>query len=175
MTDNEIDWAALRQTAEDATKVLTEGEYDVTCIETSLKYAQSGNPMIVAQFVVESGPAKGRMLFTNIVFSTEKAFALAMWFQKMDALGLDANYFATRPSLERVTADVRGKRVRVKVGQREFEGKTRNEITQMMPATGPAPSGGTPIMSAREHATADVPTPTSAPSTTPDDGPPLPF
>lgn len=175
MSDNEIDWAALRKTAEDATKAIAEGEYDLLCTDGQLKYAQSGNPMIIAQFVVESGPAKGRTLFTNIVFSTEKAFALAMWFQKMDALGLDANYFAAKPSLERIAMDVKGKRIRGKVGQREFEGKTRNEITQMMPPVGPAPSGGTTIMSAREHATAGVPTPTQTPSTTPDDGPPLPF
>jgi hypothetical protein len=172
MTDmNEIDWASLRKTAEEATQAIAEGEYDLLCTDASLKFAQSGNPMIIAQFVVESGPAKGRMLFTNIVFSTEKAFALAMWFQKMDALGLDADYFAKKPTLERVATDVKGRRIHAKVGQREYEGKTRNEITQMMPASGPAPSEGpslsapSVIKSAREHATAPVA----------DDGPPLPF
>lgn len=133
MTD--IDWAALRQTADDATRPVPEGEYDLTVTKSEVKTASTGSKMIALTLRVEGGPSNGKNIFNNLVLSLENQFALARWFRTLDAFGLDSNWFsANSPSLEQVAATLLGLHIRGTVSIRQWQGQDRNEITGFAPA-----------------------------------------
>lgn len=126
----EIDWKALKQQADDATRPLEDGDYPVQVTKSEMKIATTGAPMIVVSLTVSGGPRAGRVLFNNFVFSPEKAFALKMWFDALGAFGIDDAVFSTGPSIEQIAQLLMGRSAIVTVGQKEYpagSGVMRNE------------------------------------------------
>lgn len=128
--------------------VIPASDYDVVVDTAAHKTTSSGKESIAVQFKVENGPHAGASLFWQAVLSPDNANALAFWFRHMAALGLTENYFQSNPPLERVAADLIGRRCRVAVGIRKWDNQDRNEVKSVMPADGnappPPPSAGTP-------------------------------
>lgn len=133
-----IDWMSLKKEADDATKPIPDGEYDIIVEKSELVISKQGqgNPMISVQMKVVIGPYSGRMLFSNIVFSTDKAFALAMWFRKLAAFGLDDAYFGRGPELPDIAASLVGRYATLTVGHREWNNVVSNDVTGFRPTVG---------------------------------------
>ena len=128
-------WGELRKQGEDATRPLADGWYDVRVTKAEATEASTGSPMIKVQFQVIDGPQAGRMLFTNLVLS-ENAFALSLFFKRMDALGLDGAFFDSltgadsdpAQGLPIVANNLVGRLVSVELGTRVYQGTERNEV-----------------------------------------------
>ena len=166
-----INWAELQQAAGEAGfDAVPAGMYDVIVDTASTKAASSGKNMIVVRFKIENGPEAGKSVFNQFVLSPENANALAFFFRHMAAMGLSEAYFQSNPPLERVAADLTGRRCRIQVSIREWNGSDRNNVDSVAPpAGGPAaaptlPPPGLGHFSAAPSVTPGVTAPSGAPA-----------
>lgn len=124
-------------------EALPNGDYDVETEKAEAVQSSNGRPMIKATFKVIVGPHTNRKVVNNFVLVVDNPTALAIFFRNMKCFGLDDNFFAMlgdQGSLDSVANAMVGKRVRLQLGQREWQGEMRNEVKQVKPYTG-APSG----------------------------------
>lgn len=114
------------------------GDYDVVVKDAQATESKNtGKPMIKAKFAIESGPHANRTLWWNAVISQESPEALGIFFRQMDALGLGSTFFAANPSLEQVAQNLTGKRARINLGHRQYDGRTQYDVKRVS-----APLGG---------------------------------
>lgn len=122
------------------------GDYDVETEKAEAVQSSNGRPMIKATFKVIVGPHTNRKVMNNFVLVVDNPTALAIFFRNMKCFGLDDNFFAAlgdQGSLEPVANSMIGRRVRLQLGQREWQGEMRNEVKQVKPYTGaPGAIGG---------------------------------
>lgn len=130
---SEIDWASLRKTAEDGTRPVPDGTYDVEVETATATTSSTGKPMIKLVLRIVTGPHATRQVFTQITLSADSAFSLAIFFRHMEAFGLGKDFFAGNPPMAQVAEALRGRTVRVDVGSRTFQGVERNEIKDYLP------------------------------------------
>lgn len=154
---SEVNWAQLRKDADDATKPVPADSYDLVVEKANWKKAQTGADMIVVQFKVDTGAQRGKTIFTNLVFSPEKAFALNMFFKNLEAMGIGADFFASlqqtgasvESALTTIAQTIVGRNVRAQVGISTYQGQDRNQIEGMTPPTtapGGLPGGPAPVV-----------------------------
>jgi Protein of unknown function (DUF669) len=137
-----VPWGQLKKAAEDATKPVPDGWYDLVVTKATVVTASTGSPMIKVVLNIETGPHADRPQFDQFVLSEDNALAMAIWFRQFAAFGLPADaYFAVRnPSLAQVAEDLLGRHVRAKIGTRRWQGVDRNDIQEYQsPMTGPDP------------------------------------
>jgi hypothetical protein len=158
-----VDFGRLMQTMGQQLEVLPVGSYDVVVKQATAGTTNSGDkPQIKVKFAVESGPHAGRTLWNNFTISQENPNALLIFFTQMKAMGLTPEFFAAGPSLETVAQQLEGKRARVDVAHRTWQGAQQPNITRVNPAIGgplSAPSG----LGAIPGAPAPVATPPAPP------------
>jgi hypothetical protein len=179
-----IDWASLKKTADDATKPLPKDWYEVVVDSAERKTASTGSEMISVKLKVDAGPHAGRMLFTNFVLSPDSGFALSLFFRNMAALGITDEYFGqlsasgmdVQASLTSIAQVIVGRRARVEVGVRQWQGQDRNEVTNMQAAStgaGGVPGGSGPITGPQASFAGGPPVPPATPPVPPS-APPTP-
>lgn len=136
-------WADLLANAGDAGQaqaILDEGDYDVTVTKAEVEFSKAGNKMYALTLEVESGPNAKAKLWKRLVISQSSA-GLGMFFRQMDAMGLDAKFFASNPSDEIITQSLVGKRASAKVIQKTYNEQLKNDVDFINKAKGPAPVG----------------------------------
>jgi hypothetical protein len=155
------------------------GDYDVEVTKAEAVTSSNGRPMIKATFKVIVGPHTNRQVMNNFVLSVDSPVALSIFFRHMKCFGLDDNFFAMlgeSGTLDPAASAMVGKRVRLELGHREWQGEMRNEVKQVKPYTGapggmggPAagPQGLTGVPSPGPAAYGAVPTPGPAPVSAP--------
>lgn len=169
---------ALQQAANVSFEPLPNGTYSMVCSEAKPAESSTNKPMIKMVYVVESGPSQGKKVFNNQTFSADNDTALAIFFRHMAFHGLDANFFLQNPGWDQVAAALVGKRVRLELGTREWQGQPRNEVLKVLPPEGAAagiaptaPSAPTaaPVMAPVQPVQPQFPAaaPTPAPMITP--------
>jgi hypothetical protein len=125
------------------------GDYDVETEKSEAVQSSNGRPMIKTTFKVIVGPHTNRKVMNNFVLVVDNPVALAIFFRNMKCFGLEDNFFAAlgdQGSLDVVANAMVGKRVRLTLGQREWQGEMRNEVKQVKPYTGaPGGMGGGPV------------------------------
>lgn len=124
-------------------EALPVGSYDVEVEKADSVTSSNGRPMIKVQFKVIVGPHTNRKIINNYVLVVDNPTALAIFFRNMKALGLTDEFFASlgaSGTLDPVAQSLVGRRARLKLKQREWNGEMRNEVEQTMPFTG-APGG----------------------------------
>lgn len=122
---------------------LPDGEYELVCLEATPTVASTGKDMIKAKWQVESGPHAGSKVFDQYVFSPDSDNALSFFFQHMRHFGLDEAFFSSLPpgsGMEPVAAALPGRKCRMQLGQRTWEGRPRNEVVRIMPPSNPNPT-----------------------------------
>lgn len=135
----ELNWSALQ--AEAATAgLLPAGQYDIVISEATATQSANGKPMIKVKFRVTSGPHKDKPIWNQFTVSPESAMALRMFFLNMAAFGLDANYFASNPSLDTVAQALLNRAAVVTLGVRAWQGQDRNNVESISP-----PQAGGPV------------------------------
>lgn len=143
-------WGALKQQADDASKPLEEGLYTVEVTKAEAVKATTGADMIKATLNVVDGPGKGKTVWTNFVLSTEKAFAMQMFFTNLGAFGLGEDFFTqlevadagVEADMATIANTLVGRRATGKVTQREYKGRVGNDINEFKPVSGNDPLGG---------------------------------
>lgn len=120
-------------------EALPVGDYDVEVAKTEAVTSSNGKPMVKTTFKVVSGPYEKRSVLSQFVLSVENPMAMAIFFRHMKAFGLTEEWFASLgqvASLEPVASALLGRRARLSVGHREWQGETRNEVKGVKPYTG---------------------------------------
>jgi hypothetical protein len=142
-----IDFGQLMKTMGAQLEVIPVGDYDVVVKTATAGTTKAGDkPMIKVKYSIESGPQAGRVVYHNITITQDNQNALLMFFGQMKALGLDASFFAAGPSLETVAQQLVGKRARVSLQHRQWQGATQVDVNRVNPplggqGAGPGPAG----------------------------------
>jgi hypothetical protein len=124
------------ESAGGAFEPLPNGEYEVIVETANATKTGTGKSKIVARYKVVGGPHNNRTVFNDHVLTPANANAMIIFFRQMSALGLKSDYFSQNPSLEKVAADMAGKRVRLRLGTREWQSVKRNSVLAILPSTG---------------------------------------
>jgi len=133
----------LLKNAEDFT-ALPAGDYNCFVETAEAVTASTGKPMIKVTYRVEDGPKKGKKVFNNFVISVDNGQALGFFFRNMAAHGLARSWFENDPSMELVAQNLVGKRVRLRLGIRNWQGEDRNEVKAIAPPEGAQAVAGVP-------------------------------
>ena len=138
----------LLKTVEQTTgfTALPQGEYDVEISQATAGKTGTQKSKISLRYRVLSGPHQGRNVFNDHVLSPSNPNAMVIFFRHMAAYGLGHDYFAANPSLERVAQDLNGKKIRVRLGVRLWDGAERNSVLAIMPLGAGTSSSGLPPM-----------------------------
>jgi hypothetical protein len=128
------------QQAQAASMAMPIGEYDMLVVACTSVSSKTGKPMYKTKLQVESGPHQGRTITNNFTLSVENPVALRIFFRQMACFGLDANFFSQNPAPEQVATMLVGRRARITLGVRKWQGEDQNEISQMNPALGSGPT-----------------------------------
>ena len=93
-----LNWGDLVKEAGDVASYdpLPDGDYELQIIEATAKTTQSGKTMFAIKAQVTVGAHAKRLVWDNLVVSTDNPTALGIFFRKMNALGLGQEYFARR-------------------------------------------------------------------------------
>jgi hypothetical protein len=176
-----IDFGKALQDAKGASfEALPIGDYDVEVAKSEATTSQNGKPMIKTTMRVVTGPYEKRPIINNFVMSLENPQAVAIFFRHMKAFGLTEDFFASlgqTSSLEPVATALVGRRAKLTLGHREWQGETRNEVKSVKPYTGapsalapagPGAVGGPPLggpapLPPRPQVVAPQPAPVAAP------------
>lgn len=135
-----VNWSDLAKAAgESGFDAVPAGSYDVFIESCEAKTASTGKNMLKTRFKIENGPKQGSSIFNNFVLSPENPNALAFFFRHMSSLGLGSSYFESNPPLERVAADLMGRRCRIEVSIRTWNDTQQNQVDRVLPpASGPS-------------------------------------
>jgi hypothetical protein len=110
------------------------GDYDMYIESAEATQAQSsGKDMVKLVARVEAGPHEGAKIFSNLVVSPENPTALSFLIRKLAALGLDREYLAKNPSLEKIASDLEHRRFQGKVTVRQWNEQDRNDLDSFRP------------------------------------------
>lgn len=113
------------------------GDYDFEVVDTMVKASSngSGNEMIVAKLRCLVGPYANKSITNNFVLSADNPNALNIFFRHMTAFGLDERFFAQIGSgdLTPVAAALKGRRARITIGHRQWNGAMQNDIKAINP------------------------------------------
>lgn len=143
MTVIDFNQAMAKAKAAGSFDPLPDGEYELVCLEASAVMSSNNNPMIKTKWQVETGPHAGSKVWDQYVFSADNDNSLSFFFQHMRHFGLDETFFSSIPpgsGLEPVATALPGRRCRMQLGQRMWEGRPRNEVLRIMPPATPNPA-----------------------------------
>ncbi len=121
-----------------------EGDYDLEVVEAKhsmTKTEPSKNMWNVQSKIVSNDSNNNRRIFDRLVLTVDNPKAMAFFFRKMGAMGLDRNFFGAKPTPEQISTALKGRRFRAKVGTEEYNGETKNNISRYLnPTSVSAPS-----------------------------------
>lgn len=128
---NPIDWnKVLEEQANDpGIGAIPKGKYPVRVKKAEAVTASSGSKMLKVQLEVMGGPYDTRVVFTNIVFSTQNPKAMSFTLRKLAALGVTREVLATQnPTTEQIASMIEGVEVEAEVEVREYNGDDTNDV-----------------------------------------------
>jgi hypothetical protein len=167
-TENVFDFNKLLQDAK-AGNAWPVGDYDFEVVEAEfVMSSQKQTPMIKAKLRCLVGPYAGKTINNNFVFSHDNPGALNIFFRHMSAFGLDENFFRQLGSgdLAPVAASMLGRRARITIGHRMWQGAAQNDVKAVKPITEGLVGGGgipgAPAMTGAMPAATAPPAPTYA-------------
>ena len=180
-------WEDLLKQADEAGgfEPVPAGEYVVDCIKAVGKAAKSGRDMVVATLKIVGGPNNGRVVINNYVLVQDNPQALQIFFRNMLTFGIQREFFAQKPSIGAVAAQMVGKRVGIEVTVEPYGDRMTNQVKKTMsagsvsgspvsasaaPTPNPQPAPAAPLsepQSSLPAAPAPAPQPAPAPSAPP--------
>jgi hypothetical protein len=168
-----LNWGDLISEAGDVGyEPLPDGDYDLKIVEANAKVTQTGKTMFAVKAQVTTGAHAKRLVWDNLVVSTDNPNALAIFFRKMGALGLGRDFFSTNPSNAQIEQALVDRPFRGQVGSRTWQGQKKNEIkayysanpANAVAASAPPAAAAAPPAAAPAPPTAPAPAPAPAPA-----------
>lgn len=141
MSDGTINWSDLH---DEATTVLT-GDFPVVLVKVEAKQSTGGKPQFKIQLAIEAGPNAGKKINSNITVSAENSVAMKIFFSTMTALGLGKDYFKQNPQMDRIAADLLGRRAIVVLEAREWPQGSGNFSESVKTWKAPLGGGSAPL------------------------------
>lgn len=133
-----VDFGLLLSQMGETLQAIPIGDYDVVVKTCEAKTTSNGKPMLNVKFAVEAGgPFSGRPIYNNFTISAESPNALRIFFTQMAAMGLDSAFFGGHPSMETVASSLVGRRARITVGHREWNGQQQLDVKSVKAPSGP--------------------------------------
>src|SRR5690606_13361445 len=137
-------------------KALEPGDYDLIIEKAEHRVSQKGKDEYNVTARVESGPFANRKVFNTWYVSPESPTAMGIFFRQMGVLGLTKDFWNTNPSDDQICAALTGKRFIGTLKKSEYNGKERNEISNVATprplaegvgpvVSGPSVAGGAPV------------------------------
>lgn len=157
-----MDWNELMKDAD--ISLAAPGEYDMIVHSAEATTYGTGNQGIKAVFMFENGPHAGQKVFNNFVIVSGNNRALAMFFRNMKTLGLDADFFGKNPQLDEVAKALEGRRARVVLAHREWQGNMQYDVSGIKVPNGAA-NGGVTTKPSGPSVPSAMPSAPSVPST----------
>ncbi len=115
------------------------GDYDFEVADANVKVSGngSGNEMLVTKLRCLVGPYAGKHITNNFVLTIDNPTALGIFFRHMAAFGLDDNFFAQigEGNLAPAAQALKGRRARITIGHRQWNGGTQNDVKAVNPLT----------------------------------------
>jgi hypothetical protein len=163
----QLDWGQLVSQAGESGgggnyEPLPDGEYELKVIEASHTTTQSGKPMFKVTAEVQTGAHAKRRVWDNLVVTQGNDTALAIFFDKMRAIGLPREYFTQGPSNDQIVQAMVGRPFRGQLATSEYNGKFRNEIKRYSPLPQAASGAPTSIPAAAPAPAMAAPAPSPA-------------
>jgi hypothetical protein len=170
-----LNWSDLIKDAGETTSYepLPDGDYELKVIESKAKSTQSGKTMFSITTEVQGGPHAKRRVWDNLTVSPENPKALAIFFSKMEALGLPRDYFNSNPSNAQIEQALLGRSFRGSLGKKTYNGNVSNEITKYFRLVADT-TAGVPVPPAPAAAPAPAPVAAAAPAPAPAPAPAAP-
>jgi hypothetical protein len=115
------------------------GDYDVEIHEATATISSTQKPMIKIKAKVITGPHTKRTVMTQFVLSVENAVALNIFFRNLRAFGLTDEWLTAiggANDLTPIAQALVGRKARFTLGQKQYQGETRNEVNGVKPMTG---------------------------------------
>lgn len=141
MSENVINWADMHKFATTA----LEGEFPVVIVQAdAVKTADQSKDMIKYKAKIESGPFVDRPITGQFVISPDSPTAMRILFGHLAVLGVGADFFSKNPNapIAQIAQALVGRRAIAVVGQRDWNGRTFDEIKEWKPTLGgPGGSG----------------------------------
>jgi hypothetical protein len=167
MTTNQIPWDELMDAADEASIApIPASDYDVIIDSVEATTSSTKKPMWKIVCKVENGQYKDRKIYTQQTLTMDNQNAMAIFFKTMAVVGLNKQYFASKPTPQDVAQALVGRRFRAKVGVERWNEEDRNKITRWLPLTGggltPPPGGSIPPPPAPAASTTPPPPPAPA-------------
>lgn len=141
---------------------LEPGQYEAEVTGAEFRTAKTGSHMYRVEFTVDTGPSKGKKVWTNLVLKHDSPNNVSIFFQRMAALGLDAAFFAAVGGDEqeaKICQRLIGAKssIKVKLGN-EYEGQRRPDVERITARVG----SSVPVTTVTAPAPAAAATPTAA-------------
>lgn len=123
------------------------GDYDFEVVDAMVKPSQSSSAeMVSAKLRCLVGPYAGKSISNNFVLSQDNPTALNIFFRHMKAFGLDDSFFSAigNGDLSPVAQALRGRRARITIGHRTWNGALQNDVKAINPLVGEGVPAATP-------------------------------
>ncbi len=131
-------WDAFLEEAEDAIKLLPEGQYDFVITATEGKISSTGNPMVRVSSKVASGPYAGKGI--KDFFVIRSASQAKKFVENLQAMGITMDVIAAhKPTMQQLAKVMEGKQFRGKVkhtSSEDFGDAVELSWSMKPPATG---------------------------------------
>jgi hypothetical protein len=113
------------------------GDYDFEIADATAAKASTGSDMIKTKLRCLVGPYANKQITNNFVLSPDSAGALAIFFRHMKAFGLDDTFFKSvgTADLEPIARALVGRRARIQIKHREWNGAMQNDVATIKPLT----------------------------------------
>lgn len=149
-----ISWDDILEQAGDAVadsyEPLPVDTYDLEVVEATHSITKKAPPRDMWRIqtkVTSEGKYKNRRVFTSVLLDPSNEGGLKYFFQKMGAMGLNREYFQSRPTNDAISGSLKGRSFRGKIIQKPYQGEIQNEIDRFLPPSqqaGPGPGAPTP-------------------------------
>ena len=140
-----INWGDALESADGSDfELLPRADYNFKVTEASHKVSSTGKDMFEMKCTVVDGPHKGRVLYSNQVVSPDNPTAMGIFFRKMGALGLKADFFRANPENSAIVDAILGREFQGQVTVRTYQGNDKNEISNIRPAVRTPGSAASP-------------------------------
>lgn len=131
-----VNFGELLQQSAGAFAPVPQGQYDVVISSAEATKSSTGKTMFKVKYKIVGGPNNDRQVFNNVTLSPENPNALNYFFRDMKNMGLTQEFFAASPSPDSVASALLGKRCRIQVNHREYNGEMRDNVEKILPSVG---------------------------------------
>lgn len=120
-----------------STDLIPPDTYTVTVEKAEASLSKTGNPKVELTFKVTEGPHANRRVWGRVNFAQHSKDSMAITVAQLAEFGISRQWLATNnPTTAQIASKMVGATITLKVGHREWEGKTYYDVRNYKRAEG---------------------------------------